>query len=70
MNDDDNTEIDKIVAMTAPYMTTSILLVYNKFVDPDRLDGKSIALLWDQAETAPEARRCSCTTLLKNASKR
>ena len=21
-------------------MTTSILLVYNKFVDPDRLDGK------------------------------
>ena len=40
--------------MTAPYMTTSILLVYNKFVDPDRLDGKSIALLWDQAETAPE----------------
>ena len=51
-------------------MTTSILLVYNKFVDPDRLDGKSIALLWDQAETAPEARRCSCTTLLKNASKR
>ncbi len=54
VNDDDNTEIDKIVAMTAPYMTTSILLVYNKFVDPDRLDGKSIALLWDQAETAPE----------------
>ena len=28
VNDDDNTEIDKIVAMTAPYMTTSILLVY------------------------------------------
>ena len=57
VNDDDNTEIDKIVAMTAPYMTTSILLVYNKFVDPDRLDGKSIALLWDQAETAPEGER-------------
>lgn len=54
VNDDEDTKIDKIVAMTAPYMTTSLLLVYNKFVDPDRLDGKTLALLWDQADVAPE----------------
>ena len=70
VNDDDNTEIDKIVAMTAPYMTTSRLLVYNKFVDPDRLDGKSIALYGTRLKPPLKARRCSCTTLLKNASKR
>ena len=42
------------VSLTAPYMSTSSLLVYNKFVDPDELENKKIALPWESASFAPE----------------
>lgn len=42
------------VSLTAPYMSTSSLLVYNKFVDPDDLKNKKLALPWESAALAPE----------------
>lgn len=54
VNDNDSTSADHSLALTAPYMSTSTLLVYNKFVDPDDLEGKTIALPWELEEAAPE----------------
>lgn len=54
VNDNDSTSADYSLALTAPYMSTSTLLVYNKFVDPDDLEGKTIALPWELEEAAPE----------------
>lgn len=54
VNDNDSTSADHSLALTAPYMSTSTLLVYNKFVDPDDLEGKTIALPWELGEAAPE----------------
>lgn len=54
VNDNDSTSADHSLALTAPYMSTSTLLVYNKFVDPDELEGKTIALPWELGEVAPE----------------
>lgn len=54
VNDNDSTSADHSLALTAPYMSTSTLLVYNKFVDPDGLEGKTIALPWELEEAAPE----------------
>lgn len=54
VSDDGHTSIDNGIALSAPYMTTSMLLVYSKFIDPDQLEGKTIALPWDQAYSAPD----------------
>lgn len=43
------------LALTAPYMTTSSQLVYNKYVDPDDLEGKTMAVPWELAETVPDS---------------
>ena len=37
------------LSLSAPYMSASKLLVYNKFVDPDNLSDKTMALSWEQA---------------------
>lgn len=54
VNDNDSTASDHSLALTAAYMSTSTLLVYNKFVDPDDLEGKTLALPWELGEVAPE----------------
>lgn len=41
------------LSLTAPYMTTSLLLVYNRHVDPDNLESRTLALPWDMTNTAP-----------------
>lgn len=38
------------LSLSAPYMTTNLLMVYNKFVNPDDLNGKRMAVSWDLAE--------------------
>lgn len=35
------------LSLSAPYMTTSLLTVYNRFIDPDNLADKKLALPWD-----------------------
>lgn len=35
------------VSLSAPYMTASMQIVYNKFVNPDELDGKRLAIPWE-----------------------
>ena len=54
VNENDGTATDHSLALTAPYMTTSTLLVYNKFIDPDKLEGKTLALPWELSEVATE----------------
>lgn len=54
VNDNDSTANDHSLALTASYMSTSTLLVYSKFVDPDDLEGKTLALPWELGEVAPE----------------
>lgn len=41
------------LSLTASYMTTSLLLVYNRHVDPDNLESRTLALPWDMTNTAP-----------------
>lgn len=41
-------------SLSAPYMTASKLLVYNKFIDPDNLEDKLLAVPWELASTVPE----------------
>ena len=41
------------ISLSAPYMTASKLLVYNKFVDPDNLEDKKLAIPWELASTVP-----------------
>lgn len=38
-----------LMSLSAPYMSESKLLVYNKFVDPDNLGEKTMAVPWEQA---------------------
>lgn len=38
-------------SLSAPYMTASELLVYNKFVDPDNLENKKLAVPWELSTT-------------------
>lgn len=40
------------LSLSAPYMSASKLLVYNKFVDPDNLDDKTMAISWEQASSS------------------
>lgn len=54
VTESNSTSTDHSLALTAPYMSTSSLLVYNKFVDPDELQGKRLALPWELGTTAPE----------------
>lgn len=54
VSDNESTSDDHNLALTAPYMSASTLLVYNRSVDPDDLDGKTIALPWELDESAPE----------------
>lgn len=54
INDTGTESKDLGVSLTAPYMSTSSLLVYNKFVDPDELETKKLALPWDSTSLAPE----------------
>lgn len=37
------------LSLSAPYLSSSKLLVYNKFVDPDNLENKTMAAPWEQA---------------------
>lgn len=39
------------LSLTSPYMTTASLLVYNKYVDPNSLDEKILALPWDMKDS-------------------
>lgn len=54
VNDTGTASEDLSLSLTAPYMTTSSLLVYNKFTDPDNLVDKTIALPWESVDDAPE----------------
>lgn len=41
-------------SLSAPYMTASKLLVYNKFIDPDNLENKRLAVPFELASTVPD----------------
>lgn len=41
------------LSLSAPYMTTNLLLAYNRFVDPDNLADKKLALPWDLEGIVP-----------------
>ena len=41
------------LSLSAPYMTASKLLVYNRFVDPDNLKDSKLAVPWELASTVP-----------------
>lgn len=42
------------LSLSAPFMTTNLLLVYNKFISPENLDDKRIAVSWDLVNTISE----------------
>lgn len=41
------------LSLSAPYMTTNLLLVYNRFVDPDDLSNRKLALSWELESALP-----------------
>lgn len=43
------------LSLSAPYMTTNLLLVYNRFVDPDDLSNRKLALSWDLESAVPSS---------------
>lgn len=41
------------VSVTAPYLSAAVLTVYNKYVDPDSLADKRVAVSWELVDTVP-----------------